>query len=277
MKTIFLFVVVILLLSCKQNKAESSFEKGNDISTKIIVPTFQNLLDSAKLEGSILVYDLESQTYYSNNFIKSEKGHLPASTFKIPNSIIALETGVIKNDSSIIKWDGEERNLSIWEQDLTFKEAFSVSCVPCYQDIAKEIGVQKMQSYIQKLDYGNIIIDSSSIENFWLIGPSLISQFEQIDFLKRLYLSDLLISSRSEEIIKRMMVLSEKPGNILRGKTGWSIKEDVNNGWFVGYLELKDHVYIFATNIEPSEKFNMDDFPAIRRRITMEALEFLFM
>jgi beta-lactamase class D len=160
-------------------------------------------------------------TYYSNDFTWSKSGKLPASTYKIPHSMIALESGVIENDSTFLKWNGEERSLTIWEQDLLFREAFHFSCVPCYQVIARKIGVATMTEYLTKLDYGDIKVDSTNIDQFWLQGESRISPFEQIDFLKRFYLSELPISDRTESIMKRMMVMEETDSYTLSGKTGW--------------------------------------------------------
>ena len=117
---------------------------------EIVKTEFGNILDSLKVKGAIVIYDIKNKTYYSNNFDWSKTGIIPASTFKIPNSIIALETGIIKNDSTVFKWNGEKRRFKKWEEDLTFKKAFQVSCVPCYQEIARKVGVKRMKSYLVK-------------------------------------------------------------------------------------------------------------------------------
>jgi beta-lactamase class D len=165
--------------------------------------------------------------------------------------------------------------LPIWEQDLNFRQAFQYSCVPCYQEIARKIGVERMKEYLAKLDYGNMVVDSASIDLFWLEGDSKINPFQQLDFLDRLYNSQLPISERTEEIIKRMMVIEENDTFKLSGKTGWSVRNGNNNGWFVGYLEKKGEVYFIATNIDPKVEFNMDLFPLIRKEISMRALEII--
>jgi len=235
------------------------------------IAAFRQILDSANVSGSILVYDAIKDIYYSNNFNRCEIGHLPASTFKIPNSIIALETGVIADDSTMIRWDGQKRRLTAWEQDLVFRDAFHYSCVPCYQEIARKIGVARMKEYLEKLDFGNMIVDSSSIDLFWLEGDSKISQFEQVDFLERLYHCRLPVSKRTGDIMKRLLVIEDNDTFRLSGKTGWSVRNGNNNGWFVGYLEKGDDVYFIATNIDPKVEFNMDLFTVIRREISMQA------
>lgn len=266
MKILYIIAILTLLLSCAGEKTSSPTEK--ETNSRIIEPVFQSIIDSANIEGSVLIYDFQKKNYYSNNFEWAETGHLPASTFKIVNSIIALETGVIENDSTLMKWDGEKRNMKIWEQDLLFRDAFHFSCVPCYQEIAREIGAKRMNEYLKKYNYGDMKVDANSIDVFWLEGESKINQFQQIDFLRQFYQSELPIAKRTEEIMKRLMVIEEIGNYKLSGKTGWSIRNENNNGWFVGYIESKYNLYFFATNVEPQDQFNIDMFPMIRKEIS---------
>ncbi len=267
-------MLVTLLMNCSESGSYKLNSVAKDSTKEVSVSAFQSLLDSAKVEGSILIYHLEANTYYSNNFKWAETGQLPASTFKIPHSIIALETGVVENEQSTFYWNGENRFLDVWEQDLKFKEAFRYSCVPCYQEIAREIGVTRMINALNLLDYGVMIPDSESIDRFWLQGNSQITQYQQIDFLIRLYNSELDISDRTEKIIKEIMIIDTNQEFTLRGKTGWSIDGEINNGWFVGYFETVNNTYFFATNIEPMESFDMAAFPQTRIDLTRSALNY---
>ena len=122
---------LFFLFSCTNNKSLPTPIPEKQTPARITKPEFQSILDSADIQGAILIFDSEANEYYSNDFTWSEKGQLPASTFKIPNSMIALETGVVKNDSTLFKWDGAQRAFKIWEQDLLFRDAFKYSCVPC--------------------------------------------------------------------------------------------------------------------------------------------------
>ncbi|MEM7551495.1 MAG: class D beta-lactamase [Bacteroidota bacterium] len=275
MKLIYLISILILFISCSGKKTTL---KGKDIQGKELettVPGLQTIIDSAMVNGAILIYDLEDDKYYSNDFIWAKKGHLPASTFKIANSIIALEAGLVENDSTLFKWNGEKRGLKNWEQDLIFRDAFHFSCVPCYQEIAKKIGVEKMIEFLNKFEYGNIKVDSSNIDSFWLEGESRISQFQQVDFLKRFYQSELPISERTAAIMKKMIVIEDNHKFKISGKTGWSVNNGNNNGWFVGYIESQNKTYFFATNLEPKEQFDMNMFLTVRKSITYKALEYL--
>lgn len=275
MKNSYFLIFAIIISACSNNKPTENIIQNNgttDYTEILIKPELKGIIDSANVDGSILIYDVAKKVFYSNKFKRNFKGHLPASTFKIPNSIIALETAVVENDSTMFKWNGEKRRLKIWEQDLTFKEAFQYSCVPCYQEIARNIGVKRMNEFLDTFYYGNMEVDSSNIDLFWLEGGSKISQIQQIRFLRNFYNSKLPISKRTEKIMKRIMVIEENEFYILSGKTGWSIRDGNNNGWFVGYIEIGENVYFFATNISPHEKFNMDMFAKIRSQITIEAL-----
>lgn len=270
-----LFLLAITVSSCTDTVQETKNDQSAGAPQKVETPAVQKIIDSAGLSGVILLFDPQQNTYYSNDFEWADRGYLPASTFKIPNSIIALETGVVEDDSTLFKWNGESRRLSIWERDMVFRDAFHLSCVPCYQDIARRVGAERMRANLDKLQYGNMVFDSTSIDLFWLEGDSRISPSQQIDFLARFYRSELPISQRTESIMKRLMVMKETEEYKLSGKTGWSIRNGNNNGWFVGYLEMGGEVYFFATNVIPQEQFNMGFFAMIRTKVTMEALRTL--
>ena len=267
MKLLSLLLVFFVWMDACTNRKKESAQNKQAIQEVV----FQSILDSAQVKGSILIHDPKSNHYYSNDFSWANSGYLPASTFKIVNSIIALETGVIESDSTLIKWDRKKKRFKAWEEDLQFIEAFRRSCLPCYQDIARRIGVQRMTKYIDKLDYREMKVDSSNLDIFWLIGDSKISQFQQIAFLKRLYNSKLPISKRTEDLVKDMMALEANEDYKIYGKTGWSISNGVNNGWFVGYIENTDGVLFFASNIRPKEGFDMKKFNKIRIDITKKA------
>ena len=263
-------VFLILFIFCKENKGTTTINEEQSANKNIIPPEFQSIIDSSDVKGSILIYDLNKDIYYSNDFEWSNKGNLPASTFKIANSIIGLETGVIENDSVIFKWDGEKKWLKNWEQDLILRDAFQFSCVHCYQEVARKVGSKRMNDYVSKLNYGNLEIDSTNIDKFWLEGESRISQMQQIDFLKRLYNFELPISKRTESIMRNIMLIEETDQYKLSGKSGLSNNNGEYNGWFVGFVEFKNNTYLFATNLEPKKEFDFDSF--IKKRLDLTLL-----
>ncbi|WP_396634268.1 class D beta-lactamase [Maribacter sp. R86514] len=274
MKIGILLFLIVCIASCKDQKNTSLLDESKSNSTKINKFEFQTIIDSNNVKGSVLIYDSYNNTYYSNDFEWATHGNLPASTFKITNSIIGLETGVIESDSTIFKWDGKEKWSNFWEQDLVLRDAFQFSCVPCYQEVAAKIGVQRMNEYVENLQYGNLKINADNITDFWLEGDSRISQMQQIDFLKRYFNDQLPISKRTKNIMQDVMLNEKTTDYKLSGKTGLSNTNNQYNGWFIGFIEVKNHVYFFATNLEPIDNnIDLNNFIKTRKEVTLAALK----
>jgi beta-lactamase class D len=202
-------------------------------------------------KGAFVLYDLNSNQYSRYNPERCAERFIPASTFKIMNSLIGLETGVIPDENYVIKWDGTQYDIPSWNQDQTLKTAIQNSVVWYYQELARRVGKEKMQYYVDAAHYGNQDI-SGQIDTFWLEGGLRISADEQVEFLKRLYQGDLPLSQRSMNIVKEILVLEKAGSYQLSGKTGSGQRLIPHEGWFVGYLETKGNVYFFATNFESS-------------------------
>jgi len=263
---------ILLITLCFALFSSAQAQQDPQNRPHILKSEFQTILDSLGVKGSLLIFDAERERFYSNDFDWANEGFIPASTFKIANGIIAVETGVVTDESVIFKWDGQKRALANWEQDLSFKQAFQFSCVPCFQEVARTVGEERMKRYLSDFGYGQIRFESSEIDSFWLRGESRISQFEQIDFLVRFYFGKLGVSERTTSIMKRVMLIEENQGQKLSGKTGLGRMDDTDIGWIVGYQEIGDKVYFFATNIQPKDA-TTTDFNAKRLIATKLALE----
>lgn len=200
-------------------------------------------------EGAFVLYDMQNDRYTRYNPAQCAERLLPASTFKILNALIALETGAIPDENYVIPWDGKDYEIGSWNQDHTLRTAFQDSVVWYYQEAARRVGAENMQHYIDAVGYGNQDI-TGNLDSFWLNGAMRITADEQVDFLKRLYLDDLPFSKRSMEIVKAIMSLEPEPRFQLHGKTGSGFINSEYIGWFVGFQEVNGHVYIFATNIK---------------------------
>lgn len=219
-----------------------------------------------------MIWDYYDSTYYSNNFERSATAFLPASTFKIPNSIIALEMGNVDIDHFIFKWNGQKRAFPMWEKDLSLKEAFRVSCVPCYQELARKAGVDSMRHYLDLLAYPGMVFDSTTIDNFWLEGTSAISAFEQIDFLKRFYFNELPISEKTWLDMKDVLLMEGTDTYKLSAKTGLAMRDLPYIGWLVGYWEEGEKLYFFATNLQTDDPEKVDMLIPARLELTKAAL-----
>ena len=270
MKTPFYLFLLLLCLACQNNSSTTS--PSSEKPRELLRVEWERLLSSADLQGAFLIFDPQRNAFFSNDFQWCQERDLPASTYKIPHSMIALETGVVTDENTLFPWDGEARRLEIWEQDLNFRQAFHYSCVPCYQSIARQIGPERMREHLDQFDFGYMQFDSSSIDRFWLEGNSQINQWGQIDFLRRFYNGELPISERTYGLMRELMVIEDGPHYRLSGKSGWAIRDGHNSGWFVGYVEREEDVYFFASRMVPQPGRDMEDFASIRRSLTEEVL-----
>lgn len=194
-----------------------------------------------------------------------DSAYLPASTFKIVNSLIGLQTGVITNDSMIIKWDSVARPRQECNKDLSMYQAFRLSCVPYYQEVARRIGKDTMQHWLDSLSYGTKKI-KSSVDTFWLDNSLKITPDEELGLVKRLYFEQLPFHKRNQQIVKKAMLFEDKPEYKLSYKTGWGYKENgLPLGWIVGYIEENGHPYFFVLNVESNDK--SIDMATVRMKI----------
>lgn len=223
----------------------------------------ENIFKNKQVDGTIVIESLNTKKISIYNDKRAEKLYSPASTFKIPNTLIALNEGVVTKDSVIV-WDKKIREYESWNKDQTLLTAFKSSCVWCYQEFASKIGVEKYKKYLKELNYGNKKI-GDEITRFWLDESLKITVFEQLSFLKRLYKNELPFKLEDMNTLKEIMIDEENEDYIIRAKTGWEGKY----GWYVGYVETKDDVWFFAMNIDTKTK---DDLPK-RKAITLEALK----
>jgi beta-lactamase class D len=260
--------LLFLLLACVLTHTAA-------FSQSITERDFKKHFDAYGLRGSFLVFDVQAKSYTAYDVKRCRQGFLPASTFKIPNTLIGLETGVIKDTSQVMKWDGVKRGFPQWNQDLTLANALRVSCVPCYQQVARGVGTKRYNDWLPKLKFGKMVVTEATVDTFWLTGTSRITQFEQIDFLRRLYADKLPVSVQNQRITKQLLLQKKTPTYQLHGKSGWTSQDRLhNNGWFVGWVQRTDgRVYFFALNAEPEPGQPADDkFVSGRRAITEKIL-----
>jgi beta-lactamase class D len=208
------------------------------------------------VDGSIAIYDKNNDRFYEHNRDRNTTAFFPASTFKILNALISLETGVIRDDVAVLTWDGIQREIPAWNRDTNLRQAFKDSTVWFYQVLARKNGHEQMQKFVEQVNYGNRQIGASDqIDHFWLDGPLQITPKQEIEFLQRLERNDLPFSQRAIELVKDIMMIERTPEYTLRGKTGWVTSTNPKVGWFVGYLEQNNNIFFFATNIMmPSPK-----------------------
>lgn len=236
------------------------------------IEDFSPYFKEKNLEGGFFLYDYKKKEYIISDASEFTKPTSPASTFKIPNSLIALETGVIKDENEVLKWDGKKRWLEVWNADHDLKNAYKNSTVWFYQELARRIGEKKYQQYLKACDYGNKDI-SAGLTTFWLGSSLTISPKNQLEFLVKLYEEKLPFSKRTFGIVKKIMIREETPEYTLRAKTGWADTPPKDIGWYVGYVQKKDNIYFFATRIYKPVDKSMPTFGTDRIEITNQILK----
>ena len=228
------------------------------------------LFSARAVQGTLVLANRDGSRSYVHNEARAAQPLLPASTFKIPNTLIALDEGVI-TEKELLKWDSTDKGLAAWNRDQTLASAFKNSCVWCYQELAQRIGAKRYQAWLKKIDYGNAL-PGPELTTFWLSGDLRISAQQQITFLKKLYRRELPFKAASYDALRRIMLAEEKPGYRLYAKTGWAgygEKDTPQTGWYVGYLETGTDVWFFALNMaitKPAEA-------AYRQQMVLEALK----
>jgi beta-lactamase class D len=205
---------------------------------------------NAGVNGTFVLYDVSSQKYAGYNGERAEKRFVPASTFKIPNSLIGLSTGAVKSVDEVLPYRGHTKPFSkAWEKDMGLREAIAMSNVPIYQELARRIGIERMRESVVRLDYGNKDI-GNTVDTFWLIGPIKISAVEQTRFLTRLAQGTLPFTEDCQKSVREIALLDKGASWRLYGKTGWENAPDPGVGWWVGWVEKDGRMYAFALNMD---------------------------
>jgi len=226
----------------------------------------KHFFDENNVNGTFALFNNGTGQFTIYNLKRyRDSAFLPASTFKIVNSLIGLQTGKITNDSMVIKWDGIERPVREWNKDLTMYEAFRVSAVPYYQEVARRIGKDTMQFWLDSISYGTKKI-TTKIDMFWLDNSLKITPDEELGLVKKLYFNQLPFFDSYENMVKRAMLFEDSSNYRLSYKTGWGHTEKNHHlAWIVGWIEENKHPYFFVLNFESADP--NADIPAIRMKM----------
>ncbi|MEM9797119.1 MAG: penicillin-binding transpeptidase domain-containing protein [Pseudomonadota bacterium] len=202
-------------------------------------------------QTTIVVKRLSDGQTWTHNNKRAQQRFSPASTSKIPHTLIALEYGLATSDS-LFRWDGSPRSVRAWNQDQTLASAFQNSAVWVYQDITRTAGSETMSEGLGSIDYGNANVGSlDQSTTYWLDDTLKISAIEQVEFLSKLALERLPLSQTTYSAARDIMVSDRNETWVMRSKTGWRHSdENTDVGWYVGWLECPDDDYVFAMNID---------------------------
>ena len=257
-----LFSIILIGSSCSPNNVEE------DNSLK-------KYFEEHKVTGSFGMFDNAAGefTIYRLGHFK-DSSFTPASTFKIVNSLIGIETGRVKDDSAIIAWNGKPWINPPCNEDLPMYLAFRNSCLPWFQELARRIGKDTMQRELDSLGYGERYGKSviRNVDSFWLDNSVKVTADEQLGLVKRLYFQQLPFQPRTQRIVKSMMLMEDNANYKLSYKTGWGFRENGNSiGWIVGWIEENRHAYFFVLQIESPD--SKADIRTIRMKMLKDILK----
>lgn len=238
MKKCLLFIgVALYMVACSPNNVQVNNELGN-------------YFDSAGVKGSFALFNNGTGDFTIYNLDRyKDSVYSPASTFKVVHAMIALETGVVSDEKMTIQLDSA----------VTMEQAFKQSIVPYFQEVARRIGKDTMQFWLDSLQYGNHTI-GKSIDSFWLNNTIKITPDEQLGIVKRLFFNQLPFQKRTHEIVKRLMLQESNANYQLSYKTGLTYKENGDQlAWVIGWIEENKHPYFFVLNLEGTKQVPMVD------------------
>jgi len=264
------FVLIIFLSNCSSSsKNEESSSSLAALNTGLVWE-METAFSNRKINGCFILYDVENDISIIYNPERAKQRYLPASTYKILNSLIALECEVVEDENELIQWDGIERPIFIWNQNHTMKTGIKYSVVWFYQELARRIGEEQMQVWVDSVPYGNQQI-GKEIDNFWLVGDLRISPMEQVEFLKKFVEEDLPFRKDVIKTVKAILIEDKSDTHVFRAKTGWA-DYGTPVGWYVGYIEINGKTYIFVNNIEIRSNQDANS----RKEITKEIFKAAF-
>lgn len=235
-----------------------------------------------QINGAAVIYDPAENCYQVYNQELALTRRSPCSTFKIISSLIALENGNIDPDNSTRIWSGEVFWNEDWNKDIDFSDAFHSSCVWYFREVIDEIGKDRMQEELNRLQYGNCDIsdwggqlntnsNNPVLTGFWIESSLLISPKEQVEVLERIFGDNTSYSEETRNQLKQVMLLSEQTDSdiLIYGKTGMGKSYNVVvDSWFTGFAETPEKRIYFCIYLGETENGNVSGVKA--REIAVE-------
>jgi beta-lactamase class D len=253
----------VLLAACSPNNVTEDASLEKYFKENNLTGTF-GLFDNG--QGQFTIYNVARF---------SDSAYLPASTYKIINSLIGIETGRVKDGGTVIAWDSISHGRPECDSNMTMYSAFRISCPPWYQELARRIGKDTMQHWIDTLGYaqrhGKFAIQNN-LDTFWLDNSAKVTADEQLGLVKKLYFDQLPFQKRTQRIVRDMMLWESNANYRLSYKTGWGFTDnDHALGWIIGWIEENNHPYFFALQVESADrKYNLT---TVRLKILKDILK----
>lgn len=252
-----LFPALIWVAACSPSNSEKTEHTADHPDSTLEKPVIRKVTDRPSWDSSfsrrnytgVFVLAPSKEEWFVHNRKRMDEGRIPASTFKVFNSLVILQEKAVADENEVLKWDGQKRWVKNWNQDLNMRQAIEYSAVWFYQEGARRVGKAKMQYWLDKAAYGNQIM-GDSIDMFWLKGTTAITPVQQIEFLQQLYHKELPFDKKVQETVINIMPIESCDCCTIHAKTGWSDSDDPDLGWYVGWVNRGDAVAFFAMNMD---------------------------
>lgn len=205
------------------------------------------------IKGTFVLYDQQKKQFISSDSTRAKQRFIPASTFKIANTLIGLSTNAVQSVDEVFTYSGEPYSFPAWQKDMSLRQAIKVSNVPVYQRLARRIGKQAMQEALVQLEYGNQNI-GEEVDRFWLAGPLAISAVEQTQFLNKLANFALPFAKQHQQAVHQITLIDQGKNWQLHAKTGWTTAPTPQIGWWVGWINKGGNFYSFALNMDINDR-----------------------
>ncbi|HEY0699574.1 MAG TPA: class D beta-lactamase [Micromonospora sp.] len=220
----------------------------------------------AGVKGTFAFFDVDNGRLVLVDRTRAERPMVPASTYKIPHSLIALEIGVVTDAEQKIPYGGSPQPVKAWERDMGLRDAVKVSNVPVFQEIARRVGAEREHDWMVRLGYGNAEV-GAAVDRFWLDGPLEISARDQAVWLSRLARGELPASPAHQALVRDLLRLEKRGEYALYGKTGWAASVNPQVGWWVGWVENAGRLYCFALNLDIAHDTDAERRIAVGREL----------
>lgn len=239
--------------------------------------SIEDIFRSCKVDGSVSLYSLSEKNWHFTDSIDAAKPSLPASTFKIINTLIALQERIISSVNDTIQFNNREVDTSKYGfrpktyRNVTVTEAFKESIVWAYMDLAKNISPSTYLKYLDKIEYGNSKFEIDR-NDFWNFGEFEVTPIQQINFLIKLYKLELPFDKNYQVEVKNMLFEGSNNGYKIYGKTGWTRSDSMYIGWWVGFMENDKDTVFFVTRIKRPIAIDSKGFGDCRKEITLKVI-----
>lgn len=187
----------------------------------------------------------------------------PASTFKIPLSLMGYDAGILENAYAPVlpfkkgyaDWGG--RN---WTQATDPARWMQYSVVWFSQQITAALGLTQLKKYATDFDYGNADFAgdaglNNALERAWISSSLKIAPIEQVTFLRNLINRRLPVKPDAIDMTLTIIEASAtSDGWVVAGKTGAAFPRQADGsfnrakswGWFIGWAHKGNRTLVFA-------------------------------